>query len=86
VGEVRKSAQHGSAKDLAFAAHTLKRALSAVSANRAAGAAAGLEATGREGNLTDIEPLLEALEAELESLWPALHAAALENAPPSSTA
>jgi HPt (histidine-containing phosphotransfer) domain-containing protein len=84
VGEVRKSVQHGSAKDLAFAAHTLKGALSAVSASRAAGAAAGLETMGQEANLAGIEPAMEALEAALESLWPALRAAASEIAPPDS--
>jgi two-component system, sensor histidine kinase and response regulator len=84
VDEVRKSAQHGSAKDLAFAAHTLKGALSAVSANRASGAAACLEAVGLESDLAGIERALEALKAELELLWPALRAAASENAPPNS--
>lgn len=82
MGDVRKSAQPGRAENLAFAAHMLKEALSAVSAERAAGAAARLEAMGRERDLASLKPALEALEAALGSLWPALRAAAsLEPAP-----
>jgi HPt (histidine-containing phosphotransfer) domain-containing protein len=78
LDDLRRSVRTGSAKDLAFAAHTLKGALSAVSADRAAAAARSLELIGQGGDLSSVEPAWDRLEAELEALRSALMAAAKE--------
>jgi two-component system, sensor histidine kinase and response regulator len=78
LDDLRKSVRAGSAKDLAVAAHTLRGALSAVSAGRAADTARTLELMGQGGDLSGAEPTWDALEAELEALRSALIAAAHE--------
>ncbi len=78
LGALRESVRAGSAKDLAFSAHTLKGALLAVSADRAGEAASKLEQMGRDGDLSGAGPVRDELEAELEALGPELMAAANE--------
>jgi CheY-like chemotaxis protein len=76
LDDLRKSVRAGRTKDLAVAAHTLRGALSAVSAGRAADTARTLELMGQGGDLSGVEPAWDALEAELEALRSALMAAA----------
>ena len=75
---LRESALEGLAKGVAVAAHTLKGALGAVSAHRAAEAAGKVEWLAREGDLSALEPARMALEAEIEALRPVLKAAVSE--------
>jgi signal transduction histidine kinase/CheY-like chemotaxis protein len=76
VDSLRESVRARSAQALSAAAHALNGALSAVSADRAAEVARKLEQMGREGNISGVEPIQDALEAELAALRPALIAAA----------
>jgi signal transduction histidine kinase/CheY-like chemotaxis protein len=76
VDGLREAVRARSAQALCTAAHALKGALSAVSADRAAEVARKLEQMGREGNISGVEPIQDALEAELAALRPALMAAA----------
>jgi PAS domain S-box-containing protein len=80
LDDLRQSVRAGSAKDLVLAVHTLRGALSAVSADRAADAARTLELMGQGGDLSGVEPAWDALEAELEALRSALLAVAREEA------
>jgi len=78
LDDLRKSVRAGSAKELAVAAHTLRGALSAVSADHAADTTRTLELMGQGGDLAGVEPAWAALEAELEALRWALLAVARE--------
>jgi HPt (histidine-containing phosphotransfer) domain-containing protein len=78
LDDLRQSVRAGSAKDLAVAAHTLRGALSAVSADHAADTTRTLELMGQSGDLSGVEPSWDALEAELEALRWALLAVARE--------
>jgi HPt (histidine-containing phosphotransfer) domain-containing protein len=75
LNDLRKSVRDGNAKDLAVAAHTLRGALSAVSAVRAVDIARTLELMGQNGDFSDVGPVGDALEAELGILRSALMAA-----------
>jgi CheY-like chemotaxis protein len=75
LDDLRQSMRAGRAEDLAITAHTLRGALSAVSADRAADTARTLEMIGQGGDLSSVETVWDALEAELEALRSALMAA-----------
>jgi two-component system sensor histidine kinase/response regulator len=71
VTQIRRSVEKRHAGELAAAAHTLKGALSAVAADRAADAADRL---ARAGNLSDVDLMYAELDHELAALLPELNA------------
>jgi two-component system sensor histidine kinase/response regulator len=67
-------------KKLEFAAHTLKGALSNLSATQASEVAMRLEMMGRQGNLEEAEKIYAELEQQIERLEPELAALGKETA------
>ena len=62
------------ASELTREAHTLKGALKVIGATTAAGLAQGLEALGRDGNMSEADKLTVALEREMDRLMQSLMA------------
>jgi CheY-like chemotaxis protein/HPt (histidine-containing phosphotransfer) domain-containing protein len=62
------------ASELTREAHTLKGALKVIGATTAAGLAQGLEALGRDGNMSEADKLAVALEREMDRLMQSLMA------------
>jgi two-component system, sensor histidine kinase and response regulator len=86
VSELGRAVAQRQASALASAAHTLKGALSAVAAHRAAEAAERLERLARGGDLADVDRAHGELHAELSALLPELHAVVAEAGESSLTA
>jgi two-component system sensor histidine kinase/response regulator len=78
VAAIRRSVEQRHAGEIATAAHTLKGALSAVAANRAALAADRLDRLARGGDLSDVDRAHTELQDELKALLPELNAAVAE--------
>jgi CheY-like chemotaxis protein len=72
LSAVRQAVTRGDAKALEYAAHALKSSVGNFSAHAAFEAAARLEMSGRQGDLTKSEPALLELEGEIERLKPVL--------------
>ena len=69
---IRKAIAGGEIAELTREAHTLKGSLKVIGATTAAGLAQGLEAVGREGNMTEADRLGAALEREMDRLMQSL--------------
>ena len=78
VAAIRRSVKQRHTGEIATAAHTLKGALSAVAANRAALAADRLDRLARGGDLSDVDRAHTELQDELKALLPELNAAVAE--------
>jgi HPt (histidine-containing phosphotransfer) domain-containing protein len=65
---ISQALQAQNAKELAFAAHSLKGAAATLGADRVSAAAARLEIMGRTDNLASASPALGQLEQELQRL------------------
>jgi two-component system sensor histidine kinase/response regulator len=78
VAATRLSISEEDPRTLAFAAHSLKGALSAVTADRASAKAWKLEQIGRGGDLVGVEDAWDELSIELDALNPELVSAAAE--------
>lgn len=66
--EIQDAANHNNFKALDESAHKLKGSLTCLAAQKAARAAFGLEAAGREQNPENLEQKLELLESECEKV------------------
>jgi len=71
---LRHAIGNAEATELTREAHTLKGALKVIGATTAAGLAQGLEALGRDGNLSEADKLAVALEREMDRLMQSLMA------------
>ncbi|MGH7302064.1 MAG: response regulator, partial [Candidatus Rokuibacteriota bacterium] len=69
---IRRALAGGEAAELMREAHTIKGALKVIGATTAAGLAQGLEALGRDGNMSEADKLAVALEREMDRLVPSL--------------
>jgi two-component system sensor histidine kinase/response regulator len=71
---LRHAIGNAEATELTREAHTLKGALKVIGATTAAGLAQGLEALGRDGNMSEADKLAVALEREMDRLMQSLMA------------
>ncbi len=71
---LRHAIGNAEATELTREAHTLKGALKVIGATTAAGLAQGLEALGRDGNMSEADKLAVALEREMDRLLQSLMA------------
>jgi HPt (histidine-containing phosphotransfer) domain-containing protein len=78
VTEIGRSVEQRRASELSKAAHSLKGALSAVAANRAALAADRLDRLARGGDLSGVDHAHAELQDELSALLPELNAVVAE--------
>jgi PAS domain S-box-containing protein len=78
MADIREAIEHGDAERLGRAAHTLKGAVSALSAQGAANLAFRLETLGREGDLEKAEGAYIDLDREMATLHDALRTLAKE--------
>jgi len=69
---IQRAIAAGEAAELTREAHTIKGALKVIGATTAAGLAQGLEALGRDGNMSEADKLAVALERELDRLLQSL--------------
>ena len=76
--EIRRAVEQRHASALSTASHTLKGALSAVAAHRAAEAAERLDRLARGGDLSDVDRAHAELQDELAALLPELNAVIAE--------
>jgi len=71
---LKEAVARADAKSVATAGHTLKGMLSNLAATRAAGLAARIEQSGKEGQTQNLNQLLSEFESEAGSLLPQLEA------------
>jgi two-component system, sensor histidine kinase and response regulator len=71
---IRHAIGNAEATELTREAHTLKGSLKVIGATTAAGLAQGLEALGRDGNMSEADKLAVALEREMDRLMQSLMA------------